>query len=158
MRIVIGLIAVVSMGALSQALASEPEPQSPTAAQPTTQSSGPAQTAPPPSDPLQAGAKASVAGLPVAAQASTTGKSATSSSGKPELTHEEHNLLRQGYKLEVRDGENWFCKRRPVLGSRLQQSKECGTAAMWEKQHVDEQESLRSSLKSNSMPTNMGHP
>jgi hypothetical protein len=81
-----------------------------------------------------------------------------SSSGKPEMTREEHNLLRQGYKLEVRDGENWFCKRQPVLGSRLQQSKECGTAAMWEKQHTDEQDSLRNSLKSNAMPTNMGHP
>jgi hypothetical protein len=156
MRIVIGLIAVMSMGALSQALANEPEPPSSTAPQPA-QSSSPAQAAPAPPD-LQAGAKPPVAGSQIAAQASTTAKATATSSGKPELTREEHNLLRQGYKLEVRDSENWFCKRQPVLGSRLQQSKECGTAVMWEKQHADEQDSLRSSLKSNSMPTNMGHP
>jgi len=154
MRIVIRLIAVISIGALSQALANGSEPQSSATPQPA-QDSSPAQAASSPPD-LQAGAKAPV----IADKAATAVPVATHqpAGAKPELTHEERNLIRQGYKLEVRNGENWFCKREPVLGSRLQQNKECGTEQMWSKQRVVEQEGLRTSLKSASMPTKMGTP
>jgi hypothetical protein len=154
MRIVVRWIAVIFIGALSQALANGSEPQSSATPQPA-QDSSPAQAAPSPPD-LQAGAKAPV----VADKAATAVPVATHqpAGAKPELTHEERNLIRQGYKLEVRNGENWFCKREPVLGSRLQQNKECGTEEMWSKRRVEEQESLRGSLKSSAMPTNMGKP
>jgi hypothetical protein len=137
---------------LSQALANGSEPQSSAAPQPT-QDSSPAQAAPSPPD-LQAGAKAPV----VADKAAAAVPVATHqpAGAKPELTHDERNLIRQGYKLEVRNGENWFCKREPVLGSRLQQNKECGTEQMWSKRRVEEQESLRTSLKSSALPTKYG--
>ena len=152
MRVVVRLIAVISIGALSQALANGSEPQSSATPQPA-QDSSPAQAAPSPPD-LQAGAKAPV----VADKAATAVPVATHqpAGAKPELTHDEQNLIRQGYKLEVRNGENWFCKRVPVLGSRLQQNKECGTEQMWSKRRVEEQEALRGSLKSSALPTNMG--
>jgi hypothetical protein len=154
MRIIIGLIAILSIGALSQALASGPEPQSSAAPHPAEDAS-PAQTAPSPPD-LQAGAKAPVAAGQAAAPASAATKQPAGA--KPELTHEEQILIRQGYKLEVRDGEKWFCKREPVLGSRLQQNKVCGTEEMLAKQRSDAQDGLQTSLKSSAMPTNMGHP
>jgi hypothetical protein len=157
MRIVVGLIAMMSVGALSQALANGSDPQSAGAPQGGTQDSSPAQTAPSPPD-LQAGAKAPVVDRTAATARAVPASAATTqqAAAKPELTHDERNLIRQGYKLEVRNGENWFCKREPVLGSRLQQNKECGTEQMWSKRRVEEQESLRTSLKSAPLPTNMG--
>jgi hypothetical protein len=46
----------------------------------------------------------------------------------PELTSEETNLLSHGYKLERRNGENYFCRSEAGLGTRFQ-TKVCKTAA-----------------------------
>jgi hypothetical protein len=63
------------------------------------------------------------------AQAQNT-TAATSVSTKPastELTPQEKNLLRHGYKLEVRAGERRFCREEDTLGSRLHTHKVCGS-------------------------------
>jgi hypothetical protein len=152
MRIVIGLIAVMFMGALSQALATEPEPQSATAPQPA-QDSNPAQTAPSPPD-LQAGAKAPVVDDKAAAPASATSdaKPVVIKSDKPELTHDEQLLVNRGYKLEMRNGDKWFCRREQVLGSRLGDKKVCGTASMLYQQRTNQQDDLRNDLKYKTAP------
>jgi len=46
---------------------------------------------------------------------------------KSALTQGEKNLLRQGYRLEVRNGEKYFCRNEDTLGSRLHEHKVCGT-------------------------------
>lgn len=65
----------------------------------------------------------------VHAQDSTAAPS-TATSTKPastELTPQEKNLLRHGYKLEVRAGERRFCREEDTLGSRLHTHKVCGS-------------------------------
>ena len=134
------------LGALSQAWASEPEPQSSTAPQPA-QDSSPAQASPSPPD-LQAGAKAPVAEENAAASANAAAKPpVVIKSDKPELTHEEDLLVKRGYKLEMRHGEKWFCRREEVLGSRLGDKKVCGTASMLYEANKEQQDDLRNSQK-----------
>jgi hypothetical protein len=146
MRIIIGLLAVLSMSALSQAFSAEPEPQSSTAPQPA-QDSSPAQAAPSPPD-LEAGAKS-----PVDGKSADTKKAVVIKSDKPELTHDEEMLVSRGYKLEVRHGEKWFCRREQVLGSRLGDKKVCGTSSMLYQQRSDQQDELRNELKYKTNPT-----
>ena len=140
MRIVISLLVIMFLGALSQAWATEPEPQSSTAPQPA-QDSSPAQASPSPPD-LQAGAKAPVAEANAAAKPPVVIKS-----DKPELTHEEDLLVKRGYKLEMRHGEKWFCRREEVLGTRLGDKKVCGTASMLYQANKDQQDDLRNAQK-----------
>ncbi len=149
MRVVIGLIAVMSMGALSQALATEPEPQAATAPQPAQDSSPPAQAAPSPPD-LQAGAKAPVVDEKAAATASAnsaTKPSVVMKDGKPELTHDEQLLVSKGYKVQVVNGEKIFCRREEVLGSRLGEKKVCGTASQFTQQGNNQRDDLRQQIK-----------
>jgi hypothetical protein len=145
MRVVIGLIAVMSMGALSQALATEPEPPAATAPQPAQDSSPPAQAAPSPPD-LQAGAKAPVADEKGVA-ATSAAKPVVIKSDKPELTHDEQLLVSKGYKLEIRNGQKIFCRREEVLGSRLGEKKVCGTASQFAQQGNNQRDDLRNELK-----------
>ena len=44
-----------------------------------------------------------------------------------ELTPAEKDLLRHGYRLEVRNGERRFCRQEDTLGSRLHAHKVCGS-------------------------------
>jgi hypothetical protein len=124
MRTVIGLIAIVSMGAAFPVFATEPEPQQAT----STPNSSP--QSPPPSSTTQPSTPG-----PAAADSAAS----TTAEGKPpvvvqtdknQLTHEEQQLISRGYKLEVRNGEKWFCRREQMLGSRLNEVKHCGTASM----------------------------
>ena len=41
---------------------------------------------------------------------------------------DEKNLRSAGYKPEMRNGVNIWCRKEPVLGSRLAEQKNCGTA------------------------------
>jgi hypothetical protein len=124
MRLPIGLLTVLCIGALSAAWATEPEPKTAASgATPTSTSSSEAST-PAPSAETPAPATSPTA-------ASTAQNAAPAAkSDKPELTHDEKLLVANGYKLEMRNGEKWFCKREQVLGSRLNATKRCGTAAM----------------------------
>jgi hypothetical protein len=49
---------------------------------------------------------------------------------KPELTYEEQRLVSKGYKLNMRNGEKWFCRRELGLGSRVAAQNVCGTPSM----------------------------
>jgi len=40
----------------------------------------------------------------------------------------EKHFLSEGYKIEMHNGEKYFCRREEQLGSRLGGSKQCSTA------------------------------
>jgi hypothetical protein len=104
------------MGVLSQALAAEPPPPAPAAASSTEQQSATA-----------------AAGEPSAAKpASSSTPSAPAAkpdAGKPEITAQDHELMSRGYKLRMRNGEKWFCRREDEVGSHLQRPEQCSTEA-----------------------------
>jgi hypothetical protein len=66
---------------------------------------------------------------------------------KPALTPGEKNLLRQGYRLEVRNGEKFFCRKEDTLGSRLHEHKVCGTEESISHRAEANNDSVRDSLK-----------
>jgi hypothetical protein len=150
------VIAVLSFVTLAQASATEPEPQSATVPQPA-QDSSPAQVPASPPD-LQTGAKSPVAGekSPAASPAAAP-TSAVAKTDKPELSDSGKNLLHQGYKLEVRDGVNYFCKKEPVLGTRLRENKVCGTEESVLHRNERDQSTVRDSLKNTVMGHSDGH-
>ena len=59
--------------------------------------------------------------------AATAPTSQTTNTASKELTPAEKNLLRHGYRLEVRNGERRFCREEDTLGSRLHAHKVCGS-------------------------------
>jgi len=61
---------------------------------------------------------------------------------KPELTDEDKELLARGYKLEMRRGEKYFCRREQQIGSRFE-TKSCNTAESIEAQRLNGQEAMR---------------
>jgi hypothetical protein len=61
---------------------------------------------------------------------------------KPELTPEEKQLIARGYKLEVRQGQRYFCRREQQIGSRFE-TKTCDTAQSIESRRTESQEALR---------------
>jgi hypothetical protein len=155
MRPAIGLIVAISIGALSPAYAADP--QQPSAALQPAQDSTSAPAAPSPAD-LQAGVKS-----PVVDSSSTTSSTSAAAkppvvvkADKPVLTDEEQRLVSKGYKLDMRNGEKWFCRRELELGSRVNAKNVCGTASMLLQSRTDQQKDLRESQKRLIYPTN--HP
>jgi hypothetical protein len=61
---------------------------------------------------------------------------------KPEMTPDEKELLSRGYKLEMRHGEKYFCRREQQLGSRFE-IKSCDTAQSIQAHRLDSQETVR---------------
>jgi hypothetical protein len=110
MRLAAALLACLGVGAVSGALADPPSsPQEQiAAAEPATATTTPATEA--------ATAKAPVA-APQTATASTTAA----------VDPEEKRLRAMGYKMQMRNGEKVFCRREPVIGSRLEGKLICGT-------------------------------
>jgi hypothetical protein len=113
---------------LSQALAADPTPPAASATQ----------TAPAaPSTALQpSAAKLASDSTPAA----TAG--AKPDAGKPELTAADHELMSQGYKLEMRHGEKYFCRRETIMGSHFEQ-KTCNTPTSIQSQQAAAQELTR---------------
>ena len=144
MRVTAGLITVLCMGVLSQALAAEPPAPSPPSA--------PAAPAPAPADQQSATAPGgqAAAATPAGQQnaASPTAASAPAKPGitvvgtKPELTPQDKELLSRGYKLEMRHGEKYFCRTETQIDSRFP-IKNCDTAQSIESQRASSQEALR---------------
>jgi hypothetical protein len=114
MRIAVGLLAALSAGALTSALADPP-----TEAAPATTAAPAAPTAPP------AAAPAPAAAAP-AATAETTAADHTVLI-KAQLDKDTQHFLAEGYKPEIRHGEEMYCKKETALGSRLSTVKTCGT-------------------------------
>jgi hypothetical protein len=141
------LIAAISIGALSPAYAADP-PQPSAALQPAQDPTPPAPAAPSPAD-QQAGVKS-----PVVDSSSTASSTSAAvkppvavKAGQPELTYEEQRLVSKGYKLNMRNGEKWFCRRELGLGSRVAAQNVCGTAAMLLQSRTDQQNDLRDAQK-----------
>jgi hypothetical protein len=119
MRMIVGLFTVLTVGALSQAMATDPPAEAPKAA---TSSSAPSSTA-----------------SEATTTSSTTAKSATTSTnasgtrqvkliaGDAEADARLKKLRAAGYKTEMHGQEVVFCRKEPVLGSRFEH-KVCNTA------------------------------
>jgi hypothetical protein len=119
MHVVVRLFAVMSIGALSQALATEPEhPASTTPSQAQT-SSQPAAAATP-ADQQPSGAKAAVAApSTTAATAAPTDAKTAAASGQlsPELIKKAHSM---GYKIKHKGQDVYFCRNEVKMGSRFE--------------------------------------
>jgi hypothetical protein len=61
---------------------------------------------------------------------------------KPELTPDEKELISSGYKLEMHDGEKYFCRKEQQLGSRFEH-KICDTARSALLRRAEGQEATR---------------
>lgn len=105
MRIAVGLLAALSAGTLSSALADPPSQSAPA---PTTQQAAPA---------------ASTVPTPAAA----TDAVAKAAAEKAEIDTDTRHFLAEGYKPEMHHGEQVYCKKEEALGSRLAMVKNCGT-------------------------------
>ena len=138
MRLVVGLLACLSLGALAPALANDPAPVGTTPSTPSDAAAAPASGASTPAASSPALPNATSGSTPPAApsgQSPTPGQtpptgqtapaaagatpSAASKPGKPELTPAEKDLLSQGYKLEMRGTDKHFCRNEAELGSRF---------------------------------------
>jgi hypothetical protein len=130
MRVAVGLLTVVCIGALSQALAMEP-PASPalSAPQATPESVPSSQSDRTPGGP-QSGVKAPVdaaAGTSIAATSAADGTHVKLTTTDPEAEAQLKRLRAAGYKPEVHNGEILFCRKETVVGSRFDQ-KICNTS------------------------------
>lgn len=68
-----------------------------------------------------------------------------------DLTPGEKNLVRQGYRLEVRNGQKLFCRSEGTLGSRLHEHKVCGTEEAIAHRAEANNDNVRDSLKKSVM-------
>ena len=127
MHVVVRLLAVMSIGALSQALATEPEHPASTTA-PAQASSQPEAAA------TAADQQASSANAPGAAPsttaAATPGDKTTAASGKlsPELIKKAHDM---GYKIKHKGQDVYFCRSEVQMGSRFEKES-CSTPEQME--------------------------
>jgi hypothetical protein len=150
MRAAAGLLTILCTGALSLAQAAEAPlgpPQTETT--PTAQQSAAApaaehSTAAPAAASPAVGTMSPAAAAP--ASAATPAPAATSpaaaDAGKPQLTREEHDLISRGYKLEIRHGDKYFCRREAELGSHFD-VKTCNTAESIESHRANSVETVR---------------
>jgi hypothetical protein len=133
MRAIAGLIGVLFTGVLSQALATEPPPVS----------ASPSQPAAAPAEQQSATAPAaSQSAAPATTDSSTIKPPVTVVGDKSELTAQDKEIISRGYKLEMRHGDKYFCRREPQIGSRFE-VKSCNTAESIEAQRQNGQEALR---------------
>jgi hypothetical protein len=101
----VGILACISFGGISLAVA---DPAATLEAQATTSSLAPA-----------------TASAPAAPTAATPAQTAAAPA---DADMQEKHFLAEGYKVEMRHGEKYFCRREDVLGSRLGGQKNCSTA------------------------------
>jgi hypothetical protein len=127
MRVAVGLLTVVCIGALSQALAMEP-PASPSP-QAAPDSSSSTQANRTPTDP-QSGVKAaadSAASTSITATPAADGTHVKLTTTDPAAAAQLKRLQAAGYKPELHNGEILFCRKETVVGSRFDQ-KICNTS------------------------------
>jgi hypothetical protein len=126
MRAAAGFLTVLCIGALSQALATEP-PSSAPQATPESATSTQATAASPAAKPPEA-VSAAAASQATSTPARQGAASQTSLKAGDEVAEAQLKQLRSaGYKPEVRHGEVLFCRNEAPLGSRLEKKK-CSTA------------------------------
>jgi hypothetical protein len=114
MRLVVGMLACVSAGAIALADTPPSTPTQPAAASVPTTSSP-------------------VSSAPVPAAAPPTASSISTSQEATAATDQREKFLRlKGYRLEMHHGEKMYCRNEEVLGSRLAGRKICGTVEQLE--------------------------
>lgn len=156
MRLVIGIIGAVSLGAFAQADppgnashgaspsdAATSAPATPTATASSAQPAAAATSAAPaaPDQDAQPAAPAKDARQTVVVQ------------GTPEYDALEKHFLAEGYKLEMHNGEKMLCRREEELGSRLGGRKVCSTAQQLMVTERDAQRSVDRSMMQQNNPS-----
>jgi len=101
MRLVVGVMTCIGLAGAGLAWADPPASAAPAAA------NAPASAAPPPT---------ASASAPVVVESTQ------------EFSNLEKHFLAEGYKIEMHNGEKYFCRREEKLGTRLGGEKICGTA------------------------------
>jgi hypothetical protein len=104
MRIAVGLLTCLAAGALTCAF-------------------GDPATPPPATTPAPA---ASAAGKPTA-QAPAVAPAAAAAASREELDQDTRHFLAEGFKPEIHGGQQLYCRKETVVGSRLSAVKNCGT-------------------------------
>ena len=125
MRLVVGALVWLSVGAISPALADPPaDPAatqtSPAPAAATSAPAAPAATAAP--------AAAAADAHPAASAAAPAANRAPVEISAAEMDKLEKHFLAEGYKVEMHNGQKYFCRREEELGSRLGGHKDCHSA------------------------------
>jgi hypothetical protein len=130
MRVTAGFLLVLCAGVVSPALADNPPP--PPSATPS------ATTAPAPAAPQSATTSAadSNAAKPAAVAAADAEKD------KADADAKDKELKSRGYKMQMRDGQKYFCRMEAPVGSHLEK-RECYTAASIYAQEASSQEFVR---------------
>jgi hypothetical protein len=124
MRSIFGVLGCVSVSAVPLSLADPPAAEQ--SAAPTV-ITAPVDTAPVTAAPAAA-APATTAVAPAAPSAPSVSQAAGAAPAAIARDHIERRLLAQGYKLEMRHGEKYFCRTTDTLGSRVTPVKTCSTA------------------------------
>lgn len=139
MRITPALFFALYMGVLSQALASEPSP--PPSSSQDAKPAAELESASTPGG--EHGVAANSAEHNAVPPEPTVAKPAAVDGGNTEKTLEDRELISHGYKLQMRNGEKWFCRREEELGSRLGSKMRCNSAAEIKAQGLASQEAVR---------------
>jgi hypothetical protein len=128
MRAAAGFLTVVCIGALSQALATEPPSSAPQATSESATSTQANRTAADPTAKPPEAASAAAASVTASTPAHPGTAPQVSLKAGDEIAEAQLKQLRAaGYKPEVRHGEVFFCRDEAPLGSRLEK-KVCRTA------------------------------
>src|SRR5215469_9089711 len=120
MRLAVSVLTCVAISVLTPALA-DPAPNEPSAN--TTAPASPA-----PAKPAAAPAAAPAAEHPAASTAQTAPITPGVDVEAAQMDQMEKHFLSEGYKIEMHNGEKYFCRREDQLGSRLGGQKQCSTA------------------------------
>src|SRR5215469_6494731 len=129
MRLAVSLLSCVAVGVLTPALA-DPAPNEASANATTPASPAPATPKPAaPAAATPAPAAAPAAEHPAASAAQSSPISPGVDVEAAQMDQLEKHFLSEGYKIEMHNGEKYFCRRQEQLGSRLgSQQKQCATA------------------------------
>lgn len=119
MRSVLALLACVAGGGLSVALADPPA-----APASTSEAATPATPATPGNPAAAPAAATSAGGVAPAAPAAQPASSVTITAEQAVM---EKHFLAEGYKVEMRNGQKYYCRREETLGTRLGSQKFCST-------------------------------
>ena len=121
MRIAVGLLLCLGAGSMTSALADPPTKPSPAAAPAQAEAAAPCKCAP------TAASAPSSPDAPAAQAAENKDAAAQAAAAKAAIDKDTQHFLAQGYKPEMRSGEQVYCRKDTAIGSRLTPVKNCGT-------------------------------
>jgi hypothetical protein len=143
MRLAIGIIGTACLCGMSLAQADPPSsaPAPAAATPPSTQSA------------TQAAPATTSSATPAQLAPAKDTKQTVVVQGTPEFDTLEKHFLSEGYKLEMHNGEKYFCRREDQLGSRLGGQKYCSTAQQLMVTERDAQRSVDRSMMQQNNPS-----